>query len=441
MGLPSPSFFQRGPRWAWLLAFIAAGLAVAGLVLASLVPSNDDLARRAAAELEARLGVKTTVGTLDWHLLPTPHVVLTQIRIGQPEPITVARATAYPRLRPLLQRHLQLSTLEIDGAVVPQVSLAGLGREPKVPPASEAVPLATLVLRDITWISPRGTELVYALQAEFDPGWRPRQAQLTRSDATPLTRLSLQRIAQQDRWETQVELGGGSANGVIALQTASNGLMQLSGQLETKRIDVVEAMKAFKRRSVVGGLAEGTTTLSARGQTLGEMARSLQTRTRFSMAPATLLRFDLDRAIQSVGAEHAGQTPLDSLTGQLDTANSARGLVVRYTNVEARSGALSAKGAATLANRRIEAEFAVDLVDGLVGVPLTVSGTLDDPKVSVPKAAVAGAVAGTAVLPGIGTAIGARIGAAIGKLFGGGDAIAPLVPPAPPAQKAEPIKP
>ena len=46
------------------------------------------------------------------------------------------------------------------------------------------------------------------------------------------------------------------------------------------------------------------------------------------MGRSTLLRFDLDKAIRSLGQEHAGQTPLDSVTGQIDTQNTPQGMVV-----------------------------------------------------------------------------------------------------------------
>ncbi|MCJ7800331.1 MAG: glycine zipper domain-containing protein, partial [Polaromonas sp.] len=77
----------------------------------------------------------------------------------------------------------------------------------------------------------------------------------------------------------------------------------------------------------------------------------------------------------------------------------------------------SVSGKAWVVNQHIEGEFSVDLVDGLVGIPLKVSGPLERPQVSVPAGAVAGAAVGTAVLPGIGSAIGARLGAAIGRIF------------------------
>ncbi|MDP3826151.1 MAG: glycine zipper domain-containing protein, partial [Polaromonas sp.] len=135
---------------------------------------------------------------------------------------------------------------------------------------------------------------------------------------------------------------------------------------------------------------------------------------------STLLRFDLDKAVRSFGQEHAGQTVLDAVSGQLDTQNTPRGMVTQVTGIKASSGALSASGQARLANRQIEAEFAVDLVDGIVGVPLVLSGPVDKVAVSVSGGAVAGAVLGTAVLPGIGTAIGARLGATLGRMFDSG---------------------
>ena len=71
-----------------------------------------------------------------------------------------------------------------------------------------------------------------------------------------------------------------------------------------------------------------------------------------------------------------------------------------------------------LQDQKIDADIAVDLVDGVVGVPLRITGPVKDPTYSVPPAAVAGAAVGTAVMPGVGTAIGARIGDALGRLFG-----------------------
>ena len=149
--------------------------------------------------------------------------------------------------------------------------------------------------------------------------------------------------------------------------------------------------------------------------------RRLHTRTRFTVAPATLNGFDLARAVQSAGISRGGRTALDSLAGTLDTQAGEDGTVLRYSAVKARSGVLTASGSATVLNRRLDGELAVDLVDGVVGVPLKLAGTLDAPELSLTGGALTGAAVGSAVLPGVGTAIGARIGQQMERLFGSDD--------------------
>jgi uncharacterized protein involved in outer membrane biogenesis len=187
--------------------------------------------------------------------------------------------------------------------------------------------------------------------------------------------------------------------------------------LQPRGIEVASALSAFNHTPILSGKASGDTTLSASGQTVAQLAQSVHTQTSFTMGHAQLLRFDLDKAMRSAGQQHAGKTPLEAVSGQLDTQNTARGMVVKLINVKASAGALSASGQARLAQRQVDAEFAVDLVDGVVGVPLRLSGPMDHVKVSVPPGALAGAAVGTAVLPGVGTAIGARLGATLGKIF------------------------
>ncbi|ABM35400.1 AsmA family protein [Polaromonas naphthalenivorans] len=411
----------------WLLgAGVAAGmLALLAALLLSLVPSDEELAARASAELEAALGVPVRVGALHWRLRPTPTVVIEEVATGQPQPIEIKRLTAHLNTSALWQRRMKVDLAVVQGAVLPQLSLRGLGRKPAAAEAGPAreftldeVPMARIEFGDVTWISRHGIRVVYEGEADFDAAWRPRTARLRRPQTSPPADLALARKGQDDRWEVRSHIGGGTADGELLLHTSGQGGLRLTGQLQPRHIEVASALQAFNRRAIIAGKASGETTLSASGATAGELARSLHTTTSFSMGRSTLLRFDLDKAIRSLGQAHAGQTPLDSVTGQIDTQNTPQGMVVTFSRLQARSGAFSASGKARVAELRIQAELAVDLVDGVVGVPLTLSGPLDKVQVSVPASALAGAAAGTAVLPGIGTAIGARIGAAIGKLFG-----------------------
>lgn len=397
---------------------LAVSLGALWLALVLVLPSDEALAVRAAGELQRRLGVPVTLGALHWRLLPVPVVALQDAATRQPQPIQIKKLTIYPNLAALLDGRFKVDRMEVDGAVVPQLSLRALDQGLRASgPGTTATPLERFVFRDLRWIARYGIAVVYDGEIDFDPNWRPRQAQLRRPDFKPATDLSLTRQGQEDRWVTRINVGGGTAHGEVRLQARAKGRLYLDGKLQPRGIEVASALAAFNRRSIIAGKASGNTTLSANGDTAGELAQSLHSKTTFTMSRATLLRFDLDKAIHSAGKEHAGQTPLDSVSGQLDTQNTPQGIVVDYTGIKASSGALSASGRARVAKRQIEAEFSVDLVEGVVGLPLQVNGPLENVKVSVPRGVVAGAALGTAVLPGVGTAIGARVGAALGKIF------------------------
>ncbi|MFI5447870.1 AsmA-like C-terminal region-containing protein [Polaromonas sp. UC242_47] len=409
---------QARHKWMVGAGVLATLAGAAWLALALWLPHDASLAARAAAELQRRLGVPVTVGALRWQLLPVPAVVLIDTATQQAPAITAKKITVYPNLKALLARRLTLDRLALDGAVVPQVALRALDQTLDV--ANEhagSTPLARLEFRDLTWVSRRGVAVVYEGEIDFDPAWRPRTAQLRRPGVQPVTDLALSRQGQGGVWAVRIRTGGGTAHGQVQLQTSAHGRLQLDGQLQPREIELTQALAAFNRRSVIAGKVSGETTLSARGDTVGQIAQSLHTQTRFTMGRATLLRLDLDKAIRSFGQSYGGQTALDAVAGQLATQNTPQGMVLTYTGITARSGAFSATGQARIANRQIEAEFAVDLVDGVVGLPLKLSGPLDQVKVSVPRGVVTGAVLGTAVLPGVGTAIGARLGATLGKLF------------------------
>jgi len=410
-----------------ILAVLGAALVlvVAAITITALLwmPNKQQLASDLELELESVLGVKTTVSAVNWRLLPVPALILVDVATEQAVPITIKRLTLYPNLSALYRRSLSFDLAELDGAVVPQLSLRMLERSLTADAMPgrltlAAVPLERFVFRNVTWITRRGIPVMYDGHVDFDERWRPRTAQLRRPDYQPLTDASLSRVEQQDQWRLNINLGGGTLDGNVQLNTTPSGQLRLNGKFKPQKVEVSSALAAFNRRPVLAGKVSGDTAISASGVNFVDLVQSLQTQTRFSMSPASLLRFDMAKAVKSAGKDHAGQTALDSITGAMNTQNTPQGIVINFKDIKARSGVLSAVGDATLANRRIEAEFAVDLVDGIVGVPLAISGPTDNVQVSVPKGAVAGAVVGTALLPGIGTVVGARIGAAVGKFFG-----------------------
>ena len=71
------------------LAGVAVVVGVAGVVW--WIPSETELASRAAAMATERLGVPVTVGRLRWQLIPSPQVQLEDVATDQPQPVHFVR--------------------------------------------------------------------------------------------------------------------------------------------------------------------------------------------------------------------------------------------------------------------------------------------------------------------------------------------------------------
>ncbi|MDP9893700.1 hypothetical protein J2W32_002234 [Variovorax boronicumulans] len=441
---------MKHPLRRWLLGIAAVLLLGIGALVwfvSSRLPSDEEVAVRISEGFEKRFGVGLKVGGAHWALLPTPVLVLSDIATDQPRPITLRRVTAQLKLTELLHRVIAVDELEIESLVLPRESVRAFrGKGPKpheggnvialpAPWTLAPIPLEQLRWRDVVWIDRRDIALAYDGEVAFDPQWRPRQARIERAGATPPARLRLDREAGQDRWRTRIDVGGGTWNGVALFEMPAGGKLRVSAELDPRQVDIEGLVQAFGRRTSVAGKVNGHSTLVAEADEaneLGALIRSMHTRTTFSVRPATLTKVDIAKAVTTAGISRGGTTPLDELTGTLDTQGTENGIVMRYTNLKARSGVLTASGNLQLFNRKMEGDLAVDLVDGVVGVPLKIGGSVSDPEVSLTGGALAGAAVGSAVLPGVGTAIGARVGQQVEKLFGGGE---PEKKPAPKPRK------
>ncbi|MGJ7604960.1 hypothetical protein ACSFA7_11485 [Variovorax sp. LT1R20] len=438
---------MKHPVRRWLIGIAAVLLLGIGALVwfvSSRLPSDEEVAARISEGFEKRFGVGLKIGGAHWALLPTPVLVLSDIATDQPRPVTLRRVTAQLKLAELLHRVIAVDELEIESLVLPRESVRAFrGKGPKpheggnvialpAPWTLAPIPLEQVRWRDVVWIDRRDIALAYDGEIAFDTHWRPRQARVERAGATPPARLRLDREAGQDRWRTRIDVGGGTWNGVTLFETPEGGKLRLSAELDPHQVDIEGLVQAFGRRTSVAGKVTGHSTLVAEADEVGALMRSLHTRTTFSVRPATLTKLDIAKAVSTAGISRGGTTQLDELTGTLDTQGTEDGIVMRYTNLKARSGVLTASGNLRLFNRRMDGDIAVDLVDGVVGVPLKIGGSVSDPEVSLTGGALAGAAVGSAVLPGVGTAIGARIGQQVEKMFGGGE---PEKKPAPKPRK------
>ena len=403
-------------RWTTAATVLVGLLAAACLAVWAWMPDEDALARRIEATFEERLGQKLVVGAVRWRVLGLPMVEVLDAHTEQPEALRVRRIAVYPQLMPLLQRQLVIDRVELDGAVVPRNALAAY-RGRVTPPGGGDVELRAVSFTNVTYISYSGIPVVYDGEIVFDADRLPQRARLLRPDVQPPATLDATRdgrtVEGADIYRLRVQAAGGSALGQARLTTSAEGRMTLTGELAPRDVDVAALLDAFHRRSPIGGRASGETELRAQGDTVSELFRSLHTRSVLKVERAKLLRFDMDKAVKSLGEDRAGETPLDSLTGVMETQNTGHGLKTVFTQVEAVAGNYTASGQATLHRRQIDAQGRLEIGGGVVDVPFAAHGPTRKPEFSIAWGTIAGAAVGTAVLPGIGTVLGAKIGGVV----------------------------
>lgn len=395
---------------------------------------TDDFRTRVEREGSAALGAPLKLGRLSVDLWPLPAVAADDVRVLTKPALTVGRVEARPGYAALLAGRLEIATLVVKKAVLPQTAIAALGaamdRKPKA--KAQPAPLSSsssgsamdmlprrAVFEDITWIDEKGQRITVNANADLgsdglldEAAFRIVQGRLAG------THGKIERDG--DFWPLRVDIGGGTIIGKLQLQPAKSGARVLSGQLNTENVEVAALTAPSKPLT---GKLQAQTTLRSEFRDAAQAVDVLGTQTRFTVRDAVIEGIDLNKAVQTVGLSRGGITRLDTLAGQVAT----QGKAVNLTNLVATSGSLSATGnVAISASQALSGRINVDLTrgdKGALGVPLVVGGTVDDPSVTLTRGAMVGAAIGTLITPGAGTAAGAstgdRIGESLRGLFGG----------------------
>ena len=411
----------------WLVAAVLlVALLLAGVVFAlHSWLGTDDFRQRVEREATAALGVPLKLGGLTVDVWPLPAVAVSQLRIQSQPPITLQRVEARPVWAGLLAGRLEVATLTVRDAVLPQQAIGALGaslqKKGAAKKADAPKPADTMswlprraVLERVTWIDARGARMTVDAQVRLDDGGLLESASfkiLQGRFAGAQGRVE----RESDHWPVRIDIGGGKVAGKLRLQSAKNAGRLLSGQLDTSGVEV--AALTAPSRTLTGKL-EAQTTLRAEFREPGQIADVMQTTTRFTVRGAVLHGIDLAKAVNTVGLSRGGETRMDTLAGQVTT----HGRAAELSNLVASSGALAATGnVAMAANRSLNGRVTVELASakGKVGVPLAVSGTVDSPSVMLTRGALIGAAIGTAVAPGVGTGAGATMGDKVGEKFKG----------------------
>jgi hypothetical protein len=438
---------KRWQKWLLLALVGLAGLVVAALLLLQRWVGSDDFRHRVQVQAQEALGVPVVLGRLHIDPWPVPAVALDGVDIQTRPALTAVRIEMRLRLHALLSGRLEVASLLVRGAELPQPGIdalltaiegkdghgtAGTGTAGAAggPTPGQAPPLLLLprrlVLEDVTWRNSRGAATTFDADMTVGMQGLPEVIQLKVHGGMfqgARAKAALQAgaaSAKDPGWDIHVDHAGGTIDGVLTVSDPLRGGKEvfLRGTFETRNLELAALRKGAV--SVLTGRLRASTTASARAASAAGLSAALTTQSQFTVKDAVVNGIDLAKAVATVGLSRGGQTRLDTLSGQLRT----RGKAIQLGDLVARSGALSATGDVAVApdralSGRIRVDLGANVVGKAVGVPLVVGGTLDAPTVTLTRGAMLGAAIGTLVMPGVGTGAGASIGDAIGyKLKG-----------------------
>ena len=413
-----------------------AALAVPFLVpVASFIPEITRIA-------SASLGQPVTIASLEAQLLPTPRVLAGGVRIGKRNEVLIGELEIVPELLSLFTGTRALRLVRAEQVELKEAALSIPERMPK---GGDAVALRRLVLRDVRLQHSALKLPPLDLDVRLGDGLDVERAQLSTRDgalklfldpndagktlvkleargwrlplaAAPLVFESLKAaglLAGKRLEVSSIEgrLYGGTVRGSARADWAK--AWQVSGATTLAGVDLVSVQRALGNEPRLSGKVGGNAKFAAMAKTVDLLVNALTIDGPFEVTDGIYRGVDLTKVGDLTGSKGAGDaTRFDVLRGVLHL----RGRQFRIDELCAKSSALTAAGTVEVApDHALTGKLGVALTKtgGFVGVPVSLSGTLQDPVVRPSRGYTIGAIVGTVLLPGVGTALGASAGGAI----------------------------
>jgi hypothetical protein len=433
------------------------GLLVVLIILPFFIPTATYI-KQAEKIASNAIGVSVRIDQASVSLLPTPRLRVSDIVIGDQSDGLVAELVIIPTLSSLFSSQ-KVIDVALDDVVIKQSALAifshlmQTSKEDELPAAVVlrnlsvkglhiSMPDAKLPLINME-VSLKDNQLDKAklytqgeeLQATLTPqnkghhvllnikNWQlPIESQLTIDSGEADMMLIGSRLSINNY---SLHMYDGEVTGKAALSWSKAWVMD--GDVSVKKLALNKPSRLISPKAYLSGALNGSGGFSAKSSDVTHLLDQLKVNFQFTVNDGVLHGVDLVKVAsllikQKVGG---GETQFDRFSGHLNVA----GKQYKLNKLDISSGLLAANGHVKVSPQKTldgQVEVEVKKSVGLVAVPLNISGSVDNPVVLPSKAAVAGAVAGTAVLgPGVGTSLGIKASKGLEKLkeglFGGDD--------------------
>ena len=427
------------------------------LILPFLIPMQTYLQKVEALASE-KLGAPVVISSAHLFLLPSPRVMLNDIAVGKHQDLKVEKLVVIPTISSLFSANkildLSISKPIIKKAALDIVSALSAEKSGDSGPTSIRVRHVTIDEMQLVW--PDAKYPMMNAEATLTEAYKLESATLETTDGkleakvTPSNGDEQLIIVKANKWtlpvglpliidtaklemhlkgskleisKIDVALYDGKLTGDAVLSWPENKGMtswRMNGKLSIVNLAVKEPSRLVSKSVYLSGHLFGNGSFSAKAKQVGQLADNLRADFKFKVNDGVLHGLDLVKVASLLlkQGQSGGETQFDEFSGLL----KASGKQYHLQNLKIRSGLLAAAGQVKVKpSKALDGVVAVDVKNsmGLTEIPLIISGTANQPVVYPSKAAIAGAIAGTAVLgPGVGTSVGIKAAGALDKVKG-----------------------
>jgi uncharacterized protein involved in outer membrane biogenesis len=431
---------------------IVFGLLISVLIILPFLIPVQAYLQEAEKSASEKLGVPVIIGGGRLAFLPTPRIVLTDISVGEYQEAQFGRVVAIPTISTLFS-DTKIIDIKIAKPVIKKAALdivAALSA--KKPDSNEPalVNIHHIKINDLELLWPDAKYPVLDIEATLKAGSQLESATLETQDGnlkanvtpkgdeqlivitankwtTPvglpllIDDAKLEAHLKADRLEIpeiNIALYNGKLIGDAVLSWDKS--WKLAGKLKIDNLSVKQPSSMVSKSVYLSGSLLGNGKFSATAKDAGHLADNLRADFKFKVNDGVLHGLDLAKAASLLlkQGQSGGETEFDEFSGLLNV----KGKQYHLRDLKISSGLLVADGQVKISpSEELDGTVNVEIKNSMsmAAIPLEVMGTLSSPTVLPSRAALAGAVAGTAILgPGVGTSLGVKAGEAVGKLKG-----------------------
>jgi hypothetical protein len=428
-------------RWLrWTLAIVVV-VVLAAIAVPFLVPLSSFIPR-VSADASTAIGQPVRISELQLQLLPTPRAVAIGIRVGKSDEVRIEELQLVPNLAAFLRGDLALSLVRAEKV---ELKEAALLIPKKMPKGDTPVAVKRFVALDVHLQHSALRLPPFNIDVELDSALAVRKARFTTRDEAlkltldPETDTRSGVKVEASRWKLPLtaaplvfdslraegvlegkrltlakiegRLYGGRLAGNARAAWAKG--WQVAGRAELQGIDLAPLQQALGKPPRMTGRLTASAGFSASARLPELLANALMLDGPFNVAGGVYRGVDLTKVGDLTGGRGSGGvTQFDELRGILQL----RGKQIRVSELCAKSSVLNAGGFVEIApdqNLNGRMDVALRKTAGIVGIPVVLSGTVQDPSIRPTRGYTVGAVVGTVLLPGVGTALGGSAGGAV----------------------------